>query len=79
MSQGYFSMAETDEVRSAQERLGSRAAVARRARTQGSSTDPEPRDRLTAAEQEFVGRVRVQRDLDARTPEAVLEEELQRR
>lgn len=55
MSQGYFSIAETDEVRSAQERLGSRAAVARRARAQGSSADPEPRDRFTAAEQEFVG------------------------
>jgi predicted pyridoxine 5'-phosphate oxidase superfamily flavin-nucleotide-binding protein len=55
MSHGYPSIAETDAVRSAQARLGSRAAVARRTRNQGASSDPEPRDRFTAAEREFVG------------------------
>lgn len=55
MSQGYFSIAETDAVRSAQARLGSRAAVARRTGAQGSPTEPEPRDRFTGAEREFVG------------------------
>jgi predicted pyridoxine 5'-phosphate oxidase superfamily flavin-nucleotide-binding protein len=56
MSQGYPSIAETDAVRAAQARLGSRAAVARRTRNrQGASSDPEPRDRFTVAEREFVG------------------------
>jgi predicted pyridoxine 5'-phosphate oxidase superfamily flavin-nucleotide-binding protein len=55
MSRGYPSIAETDEVRSAQVRRGSRAAVARRARAQEAPTDSEPRDGFTAAEREFVG------------------------
>ncbi|WP_433781327.1 pyridoxamine 5'-phosphate oxidase family protein [Actinomycetospora sp. CA-101289] len=56
MSRGYGAIAQTEYVRAAQVRLGSRAAVARRERSGAPEpTDPEPRDPLTATEQAFIG------------------------
>jgi uncharacterized protein len=52
MSEGYASIALTDEVRAAEARLGSRAAVARLG--EGSAVGSEPRDALTLAEQQFI-------------------------
>jgi hypothetical protein len=49
MSEGYAAVAETDDVRAAQVRLGSRRARAR--------STPEPRDPLTGFERAFVARV----------------------
>ena len=55
MSEGYATIAETDEVRAAQVRLGSRRARARTGSpVTASSSDPEPRDPLTDFERAFV-------------------------
>jgi len=55
MSEGYPTIAETDDVRAAQARLGSRSALARLERPHDASSAAEPRDPLTGFEREFVG------------------------
>ena len=55
MSEGYPTIAETDDVRAAQARLGSRSALARLERPDDASSAAEPRDPLTGFEREFVG------------------------
>jgi uncharacterized protein len=54
MSEGYAAVTETDEVRAAQERLGSRSARARSAPAAAASSTSEPRDPLTDFERAFV-------------------------
>ena len=54
MSEHYAAIAETDDVRSAQARLGSRSARARSAPTVAPSSNAEPRDPLTDFERDFV-------------------------
>ena len=55
MSDGYAAVSETDAVRAAQARLGSRAARARLTPSHGPSAAIEPRDPLTGFEREFIG------------------------
>ena len=55
MSEGYPTIAETDAVRAAQARLGSRSALARLERPHDATSAAEPRDPLTGFEREFVG------------------------
>jgi uncharacterized protein len=55
VSDGYRSITETDEVREAQSRLGSRAAAMRAARSHAPTATSEPRDPLGPAERAFVG------------------------
>jgi uncharacterized protein len=55
MSEGYPTIAETDDVRTAQARLGSRSALARLEGPHDASSAAEPRDPLTGFEREFVG------------------------
>jgi uncharacterized protein len=55
MSEGYATIAQTDAVRAAQVRLGSRRARSRPGPSvTASSSDPEPRDPLTDDERTFV-------------------------
>jgi predicted pyridoxine 5'-phosphate oxidase superfamily flavin-nucleotide-binding protein len=55
MSEHYAGIADTDEVRAAQVRLGSRSARTRATRpASAASSDAEPRDPLTAFERGFV-------------------------
>jgi predicted pyridoxine 5'-phosphate oxidase superfamily flavin-nucleotide-binding protein len=55
VSDGYAAVAATDEVRTAQARLGSRSALARLTRPRSGSPTDEPRDPLGGFEREFVG------------------------
>lgn len=54
MSEGYATVAETEEVRAAQMRLGSRRARAAAGSLVTVSSEPEPRDLLTDVERAFV-------------------------
>jgi uncharacterized protein len=54
VSEGYFSIAGTENVLKAQEEYGSRGANSRRIHSSPASGDPEPRDPLTSDEKAFI-------------------------
>lgn len=54
MTEGYFSIADTESVLRAQEEYGSRAAHSRTSHSGPKDADPEPRDPLTDNEKDFI-------------------------